>query len=309
MLAGEIYIYAYNDDNGRLDTLYLKDGQFIYGGNADEVTPYILLFPNTMEQIVFIGPGQELNYTASSDNMRNYSIDEGEENALMARFRTELGNAAGAQARSIALKYIKENATSPVSVYLLDRYFVQSKDITIEELRKAYDIVSKEHPDSKLIMQLEADIKTFHALDKGKKMPDLKVRDHNGKETTLWKGKSSEYTLCIFWTTDCIGSYDIMNRMRQLAKDFPDRSKLRLVNISLDMDTDRWQERIHPDSTATVEHYCDGLGLASPMIRKTGPINVPLLVTCDSKHEIIETGVSGMVATDNLRKLLDKQHE
>ena len=43
MQAGELYIYNLNGDHARLDTINIQEGKFRYRGEADEVTPYMLV--------------------------------------------------------------------------------------------------------------------------------------------------------------------------------------------------------------------------------------------------------------------------
>ena len=87
MQAGELYIYNQNGDHARLDTLTVQEGRFRYKGETDEVTPYILVFPNGVEQVIFAGPNEDLEYEATANDLRNYVVNGNEENKLMNKFR------------------------------------------------------------------------------------------------------------------------------------------------------------------------------------------------------------------------------
>ena len=89
MQAGELYIYNLSDDHARLDTLTIQEGKFLYRGEADEVTPYMLVFPNGMEQVIFAGPGHDLTYEATANDLKNYVVNGSDENTLMNQFRQE----------------------------------------------------------------------------------------------------------------------------------------------------------------------------------------------------------------------------
>ena len=60
MQTGELYIYNQDGDHARLDTLTVQEGRFQYKGEADESTPYILVFPNGVEQVIFVKAGDDL---------------------------------------------------------------------------------------------------------------------------------------------------------------------------------------------------------------------------------------------------------
>ena len=83
MQAGELYIYNLSSKNARLDTLTIQEGKFLYRGEADEVTPYMLVFPNGMEQVIFVGPATDVEYEATANDLKNYVVNGSEENQLM----------------------------------------------------------------------------------------------------------------------------------------------------------------------------------------------------------------------------------
>ncbi len=67
MQAGELYIYNLSGDNARLDTLTIQGGKFRYRGETDEVTPFMLVFPNGVEQVIFAGPVSYTHRTLPTD--------------------------------------------------------------------------------------------------------------------------------------------------------------------------------------------------------------------------------------------------
>ena len=61
MKGGELYIYNLTDEYARLDTINVADGQFEYSGETTkDVVPYMLVFPNAVEQVIFVAAGQEI---------------------------------------------------------------------------------------------------------------------------------------------------------------------------------------------------------------------------------------------------------
>ena len=56
---GELYIYDLTNGKETFDTLRLKDGEFTFRGSTDEVKPYVVVFPNAVEQVIFVNGGEE----------------------------------------------------------------------------------------------------------------------------------------------------------------------------------------------------------------------------------------------------------
>ena len=59
MPAGELYIYNQSGTNAKLDTIYINNGEFAYAGNAEELTPYTIVFrwfSSRMERLFIIKP-------------------------------------------------------------------------------------------------------------------------------------------------------------------------------------------------------------------------------------------------------------
>ena len=75
MPAGELYIYNLSDDYAKFDTILVQNGEFLYKGQTEECTPYILVFPNGMEQIIFVNAGEELRYEAVANDLRRYVVN------------------------------------------------------------------------------------------------------------------------------------------------------------------------------------------------------------------------------------------
>ena len=67
--SGELYIYNLSDRQGKVDTVLIKNGEFKYKGNVSETTPYIIVFPNAMEQVIFVNGGEEITYKATANDV------------------------------------------------------------------------------------------------------------------------------------------------------------------------------------------------------------------------------------------------
>lgn len=305
METGEIYIFNTLDDNARFDTLRIESGKFHYGGVAAEPTPYIILFPNALEQVVFIGPGDEVEYDAVSSALNNYKASGNEENKLMNQFRSDIQNASYSDTQAKARRFMSEHAESVVSLYLFERYFVHNAQTTYKELTEVLEMLRPVHKDQPYFMTLEAQVKAIKGLNIGDTFPDVKLPGVEGKKTALWSTNDSQLTLFLCWTTWITSSYEFMSKLRQASNDNT-KSQLRIVAFSIDNEYDRWRNMTRFDSLTTIEHYCDPRAFDSKPFKQIGASEVPTYFLIDKKHKIVAKGTQASQLSEDLSKNINK---
>ena len=290
MQAGELYIYNLNGDLARLDTINIQEGKFRYRGETDQVTPYILLFPNGVEQVIFAGPGEDLEYEATANDLKNYVVNGSEENELMNKFREETYTMNPSLMTNTARTYIKDHPASPVAIYLFNQYFVQNEEVSSTELNELLKVLKAKHPHHHQLLDIESKLKAAATRQIGKTLPDVTLPNKDRKSVKLWSS-SKDYTLIAFWATWMPNGYDFLWRMKNALGDYRENGKLRLVAISLDVERYRWEDIIRSDSTAsTLQHYCDGQGFESSAIKTLGIDALPFYILTDKNHRVIESG-------------------
>ena len=116
MKGGYLYLYNLTEGNSSIDTLLVKDGKFSYEGTADGIEPFILVFPNAVEQVIFAEGGKTIDYKASLNGLKYYKVEGTETNELMSEFRAKTADESSATAvRNIATHYIKTYPDSPIA--------------------------------------------------------------------------------------------------------------------------------------------------------------------------------------------------
>lgn len=288
MEAGDIYIYNLSVDDARFDTLRLEAGNFYYGGNVEEITPYLIVFPNALEQVVFIGPGEEITYEAVSNDLNKYRVNGMKENDLMSEFREETQNASYSSIQAAARKYLTDNQESVVALYLFDRYFVQNSQTTYKELEDILAILRPSHEDDTYFMSLEGKVKRMKALNQGDEFPNIKMRGRGSITGNVWPS-NSDYTLFVCWATWIPSSYELLAKVRLLERGTP-KSKLRIIAYSIDNEYGRWENMVKYDSINGIEHYNDARAFAAPVIEQTGIGRIPTYYLLKSDHKILAKG-------------------
>lgn len=294
MKAGELYLYSLTDNKASFDTLTVRDGEFSYKGVTDQVTPYILVFPNGMEQVIFVNKGLDVKYEATANDLKNYAVDGGDENKLMNKFRQDTYTQNPAQVITSARTFIEENAQSPVAIYLFDHYFVHNDAVSYKELSQMLSLLKEKNPKNHHLLDIESRISIAQRCNVGKKMPNASLTRRDKTTAKLWaKGKEADFTLVAFWATWKQNGYDVVWKLRQISDDHKEAGNLRIVGISLDLERNRWEDATRQDTLSNyIEHYYDGLAFESPVAQAYGITNVPFFVLTDRSHKIICTSHS-----------------
>lgn len=304
--AAEMYMYNLSEDNIRFDTINIVQGEFTYTGECNDITPYMLVFPNAVEHIIFVAPGKSISYEVSSRDLKNYVVKGTDENKLMNDFRQKV-SAEPKNTQKIAEQFIKDNLDSPVAIYLFDRYYVQNKEINQKEIDSILKLLKKQQPKNIYIRNLESKIKYKDKCKIGNKIPNLTVNNSKGKKIKVWEKKDNKNTILIFWADWCNGSLEYLWKTRDIIRNNKDKVKGRFVGISLDTEYNRFQNDVRSDSALNIQQYCDGLAFESPSVKNCGITNIPCYIIVDKNRKIIAKGedINNMLKDINTY-LLDK---
>lgn len=301
MKQGELYIYNLDGDQSRFDTLQVKDGRFVYAGATDLPTAYILVFPNAVEQVIFVGGGQTLKYDAAANDLKNYAVEGNEENELMNDFREQISKADAKKTLDIAERFIKENIASPVSIYLFHRYFAEDETADKDRVERLLKPLLKQHPDNLLLLNISGEIKQSKNGQSGKKLPKVDFTTQRDKKFNLGSEEflsRRPYTLVTFWATWMPSQWEFLNTLR----DEKDNEKLQIVAVALNNDTDNWQSFIRPDSL-TIHHTCDGMAWQNTIVRKLNITRLPTYIIADKTGTILHRGTDLKAMTREIKQL------
>lgn len=302
MQAGELYIYNLNGDHAKLDTLAVQEGKFRYKGETNEITPFILVFPNGVEQVIFVGPGDDLEYEATANDLKNYVVSGSEENHLMNKFREETYTMNPSLMTNTARTYIKDYPASPVAIYLLDQFFVQNEEVSNAEVKELLKVLKPKHPHNHYLLEKENEILSTERRQVGKTLPDVTLTRKDKKTLKLWKS-AKDYNLIAFWATWIPNGSDFVWKIKNATKSHQDDGKLRVVMVSLDVEPYRWENVIRADSTTNyIEHYCDGLCFESKTVKTLGINTVPYYILTDKNHKVLDSGDDVNTLEDMLKK-------
>lgn len=268
----ELLIYNSASGHEAVDTIVVKEGEFAYRGSTDELTAYYLVFPNGMEQVVFVNGGDELAYSAKSNDLRNYVVEGNKENEEVNAFHKEVNKLGEAAARQKAAEHIKANPQSAVSLYIFDKYFVQDEDADEKTVGELLAILEEAHPQDLSLLAVKGKLPYWGKGKIGSALPSLTIETKENDSIDIAK-IDKDFTLFVYWATWLDSPYEALDLMREIREAYSD-SLLAIVSVSADTKKYRWQEYSRPD-TVGVHNYCDLQALESPIMRDLGVYRLP----------------------------------
>lgn len=295
-LSGEIngladdtlYIYGADKMYDRMDTLVAKNGKFSATLTADTLVSAILLFPDGTEYPLYLDKGNKIQIKGSAAELSSLHISGNAPNDELTNFNRELKGPGTPSEKALeekAEQFIKENPASLVSIYLLDKYFVQKPQPDLAYIKQLTDRMTGELKDRPY---MEALLKRIEEEDKvtiGKTVPNFRLHNAEGKEINR-SNLRDQYLLLQFWA-----SWDTLSRennalYRRIYKKERKNKSFTLIGISLDTDKRRWKEVIETD-TLKWEQTCDFAGWNGETVRQFAVSTLPanLLISPAGKIE------------------------
>lgn len=297
MNGGELYVYNLDDENGHLDTIRIKDGEFRYSSPITQPTIYTIVFPNALEQDFVAQGGDELTYKAKANDLRNFEVGGSEENDILNSFRRETNGANKDKERAAAKDFINMHPATLAAVAIFSRYFVND-DLESPDCQTLLQTLMKQQPKNTYLMKISGELKKMKTGKVGTEVPKLSLETKKGKKVDI-KGKGKPWTLLFFWATWHTEDYEFLNMARTIARDNED--KLHCVGVSLDSQIYQWEGTTRAD-TLIIDHCCDGLAWESTTVRQMGVNTLPMFFLIDANHKIVASGTAKDEMLDVVKK-------
>lgn len=280
----ELYFWTPDGGHGKIDTITVREGKFAYESPQEKEGWYTLMFQNMSEQVLFAEPGLSVEVSADATHLREMKIEGGEANKLMSQFRMELGQET--QTAIIAQKaasFIQSHPESIVSIYLLQKYFVQQGSSDLKQTSKLVELLLKAQPQNTQLLVIKNILAAYDKVNVGQKAPDFHIKDIKGNQRTLENYKDSTLLLC-FWANWESGSREDIRPLKDISREWKD--KVSILTVSLDLMKVSWRTFIRIDSLPG-RHTCDLHAWDSPIVKDYGITELPTYVLIDKNQKII----------------------
>lgn len=280
---GEFYVYQLDGASAKLDTIKVADGRFSYEADVADRATYVMLFPNFSEQVVFAQSGKTVKVEGDASHLKEMKITGTDDNELMGRFREAAGRLTPPEAVKEAARFVEDHPASPVSYYLVRRYFLHAEQPSYAEASRLLALMLKSNPQNALADRLKRRVDALKAAAVGQRLPSFSATDVNGKSTGNIHLKA-RVNIINFWATWNQNSQNLQVQIKKLRKQHG--ADVAALGVCLDASKSHCVKAIERDSI-TWPNVCDGEMWDSPLMSLLGVASVPANIVVDKDGKVV----------------------
>ena len=297
---GEFYVYSPDLVSNGLDTIKVSDGRFSYIVPLEGKATFIILFPNFSEQAVFGESGAKVSINGDASHLKEMEIKGTDDNELMTKFRTSANRLSPPEETEAAAAFIKEHPDSPVSLYLLQKYFIRSGQPDYPKAASLLALMTGKAPDNGRLKSLQKQINALKGAAIGGSVPTFSARDINGKtaSNSLLKSKVNIINVWASWSYD---SQNLQQAIVRLKKKHG--TDIAVMGICLDVRVPDCRKIMERDSVKWPV-VCDGKMWNSPLIGRLGIGKMPSSIIFDRNGKVVARDLRSQSFTDKVETLL-----
>lgn len=285
MNQGELYVYSPDGGIDGLDTIKIEAGRFAYEIPCSKPATLVIIFPNYSVQPIFAESGGSVEVKTDASHLKEMEVKGTDDNELMTKFRKQIANSSPPDELKYAIQFIKDHPESTVSVYLLNRYLIQTETPDYKQAANLLKILLKEQPGNVTLGRLQRQISGLGTLKVGDKLPNFTTKDINGK--LINNATLANQTIII--STWAAWSYESLDFQRAL-NDAVKAGKIAALGISVDANPKDVRQALKNDDI-TFPNVCDGKMLSTPLLKTFGLTTVPDNIVVRN-GKIIERGIT-----------------
>lgn len=297
---GELYIYGM-DGTYPLDTIALTKGEFQYQIPLQDSITFVLVFPNFSELPVFGEPGAEIMIEGDATHLKETKITGTKTNEELTAFRLKTSGQTPPEMARSAAEFIKEHPQSPSSIYLLNRYFIQSAEPNYHQAYNLANAILRANPGNQRMTEVTRWLTGLKGLKNRQRLLSFTATDINGK-TVSSSDLNAKINVIAVWSTWNYESRNILRQLQQM-RSWQNRD-IKVLGICVDADIKECKRLATRDSLAWTT-ICDGKMWETPILQKTGLSYVPDNIITDKQGNILGHSLN----YGDLRKKIDDQFQ
>lgn len=284
---GELYVYT-TDGSYKLDTIALAKGEFQYRRVLDDTVTLVIVFPNFSELPVFAEPGATVKIEGDATHLKETKIKGTKLNEEMTTFRLQTSQLTPPEVVKTANLYINDHPASPISVYLLNRYFIMSPEADYDQAQQLATVVSQAQPENEQLKRLVSKLSGLKALKDGGKLPAFTATDIQGRSVSS-ADLNARVNVIYVWASWNYESISLQNQLQRIQDRAGDK-EVKVLGISVDGGVKACRRIIDRDSIKW-SVVCDGRMWESPLLEKIGLTRLPDNIVIDSQGKILGHGL------------------
>lgn len=294
----DMILVVFDDPEARLDTIYPRDGKFIYTFTPDTLNLFRLVNDSGKSIPIFADKGWKVSMKGS---FTHPDIKGDGPNEEYQEFRKSIQTLADpAQIRQQAETFIQNHPQSYASAYILWQYFSQTENPDLSLIASLAEPLIGKVKDCRVLNEVLQKLP-----DKEKSNPTylnyISIKKRDGEYLSWSSSNQKEYSLLNFWAswdTESLTRKDSLYSLCQnsLKKDF------RVINFSLDYQKEEWLKEAEKDNEQWIE-LCDYKGWDNPILRQLQVRNLPFNVLIDRNRKILGYNLHGKELKEKLEAL------
>ncbi len=297
MNQGELYVYSTDGLTNGIDTIKINGGRFALQIPCVRNGQLTIVFPNFSEQPVFAESGKSVEIKADASHLKEMEITGTKDNELMTTFRKSVSQMSPPETVKQAENFIRDNASSPVAVYLLQKYFIASGNETyIKKGKELLAVVANEQAKNPVVQKMQGAVKTLLATVKGGKLPQFSAKATDGTvvSNSMFRGKKG--IICT-WASWCYDSENFLRTAMIQANE--EGGNVVILGINLDACERECKAAITRDRFE-FKNVCDGDLFNSKLLATFGFHAVPENIVVDANGKIVAKNID----IDDIEKYL-----
>ncbi|WP_309253677.1 TlpA disulfide reductase family protein [Prevotella brunnea] len=293
---GELYVYSPDGAIDGMDTIKIQGGRFTYEIPCRYAATLVLIFPNFSTQPVFTESGKAVEMKADASHLKEMEIKGTEANDLMTQFRKQVSSASPPEEQKAAIRFVKDHPESPVSVYLTEKYLLQSEGADFKQAAQLVNLMAKKQLKNGTLARLKSQLSGLKNTTIGSQLPKFSAKDLNGKLLTNadLKGKTIIFNAWATW------DYESMETQR-LLEEFSQKGQATVIGICVDASPNQARDALKRDNI-TFRNICDGRMMEGKLFKTLGLNTLPDNIVVRNGR-ITERGVNANTLRQRLTNL------
>ncbi|WP_455584301.1 thioredoxin-like domain-containing protein [Bacteroides sp.] len=302
-----IYLYGVDGLYQHIDTIYVKGDKFSHSLKVDTITSAMLLLKKEVEYPIFIDKKNKIKIQGNANNLSYLNIDGNTYNEELSAFQASLQE-LGTPSDKTAETFIRQHNSSFVSIYLLDKYFVQKEKPDFKKIKELIDVMTGLLQDKPFIEQLTEYISQIEKVDKDKTAPFFSIPNAKGEKVTRTKQFKDKYLLINFWASWCEDCDRTNAELRKINTKYKKNKDFGILGISLDIDKEAWKNKIKQD-TLSWEQVCTFTGWNMETAKQYAISKLPTNLLISPGGRILARDIPTDSISHQIEKVLEKNEK
>ncbi len=268
----------------RIDTVSIKDEKFEYQLQTDTTVLLTLMFKNGTQYDIFADKNTQTEISGDTAHWNSLQVKGGTYNDILYPLMDRYRKINAEQARDSVKTFIAQNPFSPVSVYLLDKYYVQTPNPDAKTIQELIKLMSGKLQDDFLIRDIEERLKYSAMADTGRYISNFRTKNKDNKYISAYQ-YNNQYIVVTFWASWLPDGMKLQKEIAEAKKD-KKREKTVFLNIAMDTDKKTWNELMKNDSLPA-EQTCDLMGWKSRLVEQFGVNSIPQIILLNKQRKVV----------------------